>query len=376
MPSPFPPSASTLGTGKVHLTLRPPNDPVFETLFYTYPLKLVVSAAHSLPSPKTRSPEDAKTPSHPSSVPLLFLLTYGGGLVSGDHISLSISLSPSTRLTLTTQGSTKIFRPPSHPAPLTRQDLTVRIAANAALCLMPDPCQPFASSRYAQTQVFEVDVNGGGSLCMLDWVCEGRSARGEKWAFEAWRGRNEIWDVSASPSPSSPSTSPNESGVHQKDRRKLVLRDSLILSSPNLTTRVSNLSIFGTLILYGPLLSSFSNFFIEEFKALPRIGARDWSSHSASSSTSNTNPSPNVPPSANDQAPTTETQTREQWRKQRQEREKKDGVLWTAASVRGAVVVKFGSREMEGARVWLGGMMREEGTVGREFGPGALFCVK
>lgn len=72
----------------------------------------------------------------------------------------------------------------------------------------------------------------------------------------------------------------------------------------------------------------------------------------------------------------TEAEKRARWRKKRQEREKKDAVLWTAANVRGAVVIKFGAREVEGAKVWLGSMLQEEGTIAREFGPGGLMCVK
>ncbi|KAL8917706.1 MAG: hypothetical protein Q9172_005715 [Xanthocarpia lactea] len=363
MPSPFPPSTSSPGTGTVKLALRPPDQPVFEVLSFSYPLKLVVSAPHNLPH-SSRIGASTTAPLHPSSVPLLFLLTYGGGLVSGDQIHLSISLAPTTRLTIATQGSTKIFKPsqlqdrscPAQPSPLTRQDLCVRIAANAAVWLGPDPCQPFASSRYAQTQIFELDVKGGGNLGLLDWVCEGRSARGEKWAFEGWKGRNEVWDVSSSAN--------DRDGHDEKGKgKRLVLRDNIILSAPNVASCVDGLGIFGTIILIGPLLSPLANFFIDEFKALPRIGAKDWNAHTYSAAT------------VSGMLPT-DTERREKWRKQRQEREKRDGMLWTAANVRGAVVVKFGAREVEGAKVWLKEMLRQEGTMEKQFGSGALMCVK
>lgn len=192
-------------------------------------------------------------------------------------------------------------------------------------------------------------------------MCEGRSARGEKWEFDGWRGRNEVWDVS-------PPEGDGEEGKAGKERAlkrgRLVLRDNLILSAPDLRSRVDGLGIFGTLILIGPLLAPLASFFIEEFKALPRIGARDWNAHNKTKIAPSTDAVP------------TEVERREQWRKQRQEREKKDGLLWTAANVRGAVVVKFGARAAEGAKIWLGGMLREEETVGREFGPGGLMCVR
>ncbi|KAL9594065.1 MAG: hypothetical protein Q9219_007230 [cf. Caloplaca sp. 3 TL-2023] len=372
-PSPFPPSTSIPGTGSVHLTLDPQSHPIFSSLFFTYPLKLVVSAAHPLPPPSSPS---SSPPHHPSSVPLLFLLSYGGGLVSKDHISLSITLSPSTRLTLATQGSTKIFKPPPSssaptlpppPPPLTRQDLHVAIGAHAALWLAPDPCQPFAQSRYAQRQTFDIDVSGHGSLGLVDWVCEGRSARGEKWACESWRGKNEVWDISSSSSSSSAAAAGEKEEIKKKKGRKLILRDNIILSTPNLPSRLDHLGIFGTLILLGPLFSPLAAFFVAEFKALPRIGARDWSSSSSGHKTS-----PSEKTTDGVKAETEE----ERWRRERQAREKRDGVLWTAASVRGAVVVKFGAREVEGAKVWLGEMLRWEGTVGREFGVGGLMCTK
>ncbi|KAL8899460.1 MAG: hypothetical protein Q9192_001556 [Flavoplaca navasiana] len=365
MPSPFPSSTSNPGTGIIKLALRPPDQPVFEVLSFSYPLKLVVSAHHNLPQSSSIE-ASATTPLRPSSVPLLFLLTYGGGLVSRDQIHLSISLAPKTRLTIATQGSTKIFKPclpvdgshPVQPPPLTRQDLCVGIAANAALWLGPDPCQPFASSRYAQAQIFEVDIEGGGSLGLVDWVSEGRSARGEKWEFEGWTGKNEIWDVSSSANKKS-GKGKNEKGAI------LVLRDNLILLAPEIASRVDSLGIFGTIILIGPLFLPLANFFIDEFKALPRIGARDWNAH-------NTLIAADTPSGTL----LTDKERQEHWRKQRQGREKKDGVLWTAANVRGAVVVKFGASEVEGAKVWLRDMLREEGTLDKEFGSGALMCVK
>ncbi|KAI4187311.1 MAG: hypothetical protein L6R41_002886 [Letrouitia leprolyta] len=370
-PSPFPPSSSTPGAGVVHLTIQPPSHPVFSTLSFSYPLKLVASASHKIPLPASSPTQYSSSPAfHPSSVPLLFLLSYGGGLVAGDHISLRIILAPSTRLTIATQGSTKIFRPPPlpplTPPPLTRQDLRVSIGAQAACWLAPDPCQPFAHSRYAQSQIFEVDVQGGGSLGLIDWVCEGRSARGEKWACEGWRGRNEVWDISASAfqAPSNENMAINSEETEPSAEKKLVLRDNIILSAPNISSRVDGLGIFGTVILIGPLLSSLAQFFISEFKSLPRIGARDWSSGNSLNAVAVSDAEP------------TEEERRTQWRKKRQEREKKDGVLWTVANVRGAIVVKFGAREVEGAKVWLGDMLQQEGTIGREFGPGGLMFVR
>ena len=182
-------------------------------------------------------------------------------------------------------------------------------------------------------------MHEGASLGLLDWVSEGRRARGESWELGKWRGRNEVWVVD----------------VGGGERRRLLLRDSVVLSGEGLKTNMENLGVFGTLILVGPLLQRLADFFLAEFGLLPRIGSRNWDEASSEP----------------------KLEGRERWRKERQEREKKDGVLWTVAKVRGgrATVVKFGAREVEGGREWLAGMLREEGTVGREFGPGGLMGV-
>jgi urease accessory protein len=57
-------------------------------------------------------------------------------------------------------------------------------------------------------------------------------------------------------------------------------------------------------------------------------------------------------------------------------REGKDELLWTAASIRGFVLVKFGAREVEGVKRWLLSMLREEGTVERVCGERATLCLR
>ena len=194
------------------------------------------------------------------------------------------------------------------------------------------------------------------SLGVLDWVSEGRRARGEKWGFKECRLGCEVW----------------HGGENDRSKRTLLLRDNVLLSSPEpsaLARRMDNLGLFGTLILVGPLFAALGDFFVEEFDLLPRIGARDWGDKSpAISSTGSLAP---------DDARKVEEQRRlSQWRRERWKEEKADGVLWTAARVRGCVVVKFGAREVEGGRRWLGAMWKEEGTVGRDFGEGGLMCVR
>lgn len=402
---PFPVSSSSPGKGNIHLTLLPPAIPSFSTLSYRYPLKILPSNPHILSSPSREEPQppvsqNAVANSHgsssslpnvntrPISVPLAFVVTYGGGLLAGDCIDLNIRLDPCTRLTIATQGSTKVFKTPTlssndqretHTIPGTRaisnahnlsgasgghfthtlapdltsrQDLRVRIGTGAGIWLGPDPIQPFAGSRYAQTQIFEVEK--GASVGAVDWVTEGRRARNESWAMHEWRGRNEIWGVIP--------VKPDKTGQGPTMERKiLMVRDSVILHPDSvkggIKAVVAGAGVFGTLLLYGSIFAPLSEFFLSEFSSLPRIGGRNWNpdGHSVEEDLS----------------------ARQRWRKHRLEKEKADGVLWTAARVRGGVtVVKFSATRVEGGRTWLGSMLREEASIGREFGDGALMFVR
>jgi urease accessory protein len=61
------------------------NHVVFPVLSYTYPLKLL--------SPRMQQ----------DGVAIVYMMTYGGGLVGGDHIHLSINIEQDAKLVLLSQ---------------------------------------------------------------------------------------------------------------------------------------------------------------------------------------------------------------------------------------------------------------------------------
>jgi urease accessory protein len=330
--SPFAGFTSVPGEGAIELSLLPPRKQVLKTLTYQYPLKLIVPDPH-------RAPNEQGDP-----ITVIFLLTYGGGLVGGDRINLRVDLAAQTKLVLLTQGSTKIFKSPSRTV-VSGQTIRVKVGRGAAVCYLPDPTQPFGESVYEQCQTFEVDTKGSSSLCVLDWVNEGRKARGESWALHSWKGRNEVRELEP----------------EDKARGRLLLRDVVILSDNQqaqqgngLLDKTSGMGVFGTLIMYGPIFKNLGDYFMDEFSSQPRIGAKNWSGESSSR----------------------ESLPEEVRRDKRQEQEQADGLLWTAARVRGFVLVKFGAREVDGARKWLAAVFRQEGSVEKEFGHQALFCLR
>lgn len=331
MSNPFAPTQSKPGNGTIHLALLDSSTPRLRTVNYQYPLKLV--------SPAPVRADD-------QLVHTVYFLTYGGGLVAGDAVDLCVTIEETTRLVLLTQGSTKLFKAPSRDV-ISKQCMTVDIASGSALCYLPDPVQPFEKSCFEQKQIYNIAVTGEdptftGSLCVLDWVSNGRPANGENWSFFHYGSKNEIFL--------------SDSGGKQR----LLLRDAVLLddggTENSVAARMDGLAVFGTLILYGPLFKALGQFFMDEFKALPRIGGRKWDSSSESGDE-------DVDPA-------------EARRMIRQRQEKEDGLLWSSASVRGSVVVKFGARELEHARRFLRSMLVEEGTVESSFGERALLCLR
>jgi urease accessory protein UreH len=329
MESPFPKSSSAPGEGRIVVKALPNGTSGLETITYQYPLKLITPS-------KTSGDESV----------LIFLLSYGGGLIGGDSVHLSIDVQPNAKLSIVTQGHTKVFNSSSRDI-VTSQKLAVQIADGAALCLLPDPVQPFEGSVYEQTQIFKLATTG--SLCLLDWVTQGRAARGENWSLTRWVGRNEVWVPEAT----------------RPDGERLLVRDTVILDAerphpemPGLRESMSRLGVFGTLLLRGPLLKALGEFFISEFAALPRLGARDFRSDEARD------------------ADIEELSPLENWRTDRIRVEKEKGLLWSAAYVRGCVVVKFGAPDVETGREWIGTMLVQQGSIAEIFGVQALMCVR
>jgi urease accessory protein len=225
-------------------------------------------------------------------------------------------------------GSTKIFKrkATSHH---TRQTMTVMLQPHAALALLPDPIQPFRDSAYSQHQVFKLPADDSASLVVLDWVCEGRSARGEHWDLHSFTSRNEFF-------------LPRDEG--RPDR--LMLRDSLVLTqdAQGLRVRMDGFTVFATLVVRGPKFVGLAEALLNRFSEEPRIGGRNFD---------------NRVDFKNDKA-------------------KKGGVIWTATKHRGFVLVKVSGKELEEVKVFLRELLMSggESDLVREFGEGALLCLQ
>ena len=108
-------------------------------------------------------------------------LTFGGGVVAGDRISLDLDLAEGSTALSATQGATKVYRDPEQR--WSEQNLSARIDDGALLVHLPHPVTAYAEARYRQHSYYHCAP--GGSVLWWDVLTAGRPAQGEHWSFES-----------------------------------------------------------------------------------------------------------------------------------------------------------------------------------------------
>jgi urease accessory protein len=161
--------------------------------------------------------------------------SFGGGMVAGDNIQIDVKVDPGATCFLGSQASNKIYRNP-RGLPCTHR-LSAWIGERSLLVLAPDPVQCFAEASYEQQQRFHLDPDA--NLVMVDWLSGGRLSRGERWSFNRYASRNEVFCTG---------------------RRVLLDAIDLDARTAPLTNRfgVGRFNCFATVLLLGPALSPFA----------------------------------------------------------------------------------------------------------------------
>jgi urease accessory protein len=207
-----------------------------------------VEGSSALVTCRAASPLQLLSPRPRGAAVWVLAASQGGGLVGGDAVDLSISVGAGAAAFLGTQAETKVYR--AGEAAGASQRLEARIGAGGLLALLPDPVSPYAGSRYEQLQRF--DLAAGASLAVLDAVTAGRAARGERWALERYRSRNEI-----------------------RVDGQLVLADAVRLEAgegPPLPRRLGGLELLATVILLGPRLAPAASELLARLGQAPASG--------------------------------------------------------------------------------------------------------
>lgn len=209
----------------------------FSRIHAQYPLKFVPTTGHA------------------DRLAVAYMLSYGGGIVSGDTFDVSISVEPRAILLLMTQGNTKVFKDradqqrwlatrklntgsaPEQKLPSSLQVIHAQVAPSATLLVLPDPVTSFRNSSFSSRQTFSLADDNTSQLVVLDWFTSGRLSRGESWSFQHYSSRIDV-----------------------KIGSKVVLRDHMVLDDENrdpdntsYADRLQPYTCFATLIIVSAL---------------------------------------------------------------------------------------------------------------------------
>ncbi|MFJ7727562.1 urease accessory protein UreD [Neobacillus sp. NPDC097160] len=117
-----------------------------------------------------------------------YLLNPGGGYLDGDRYKMKISLDENARLTLTTQGATKIYKTPKNYA---YQESEIFLGAGSYLEYIPDPLIAYQNAKYKQKNVIRMDRSA--TFLYSDILTPGWSPGGERFSYKTVQLLNEIY---------------------------------------------------------------------------------------------------------------------------------------------------------------------------------------
>ncbi|SAM00795.1 hypothetical protein [Absidia glauca] len=220
------------------------NKTKFSRIHAQYPLKFIPTRGHA------------------DRLAVVYMISYGGGIVSGDRFTIDIDILPNAILLLMTQGNTKVFKdrlqqrqwmtllaqkltpsflssadPTSSPSEPKLEDTSIqtisaKISSGGTFLNLPDPVTSFSSSSFTSRQLFHLE-DDTAQLVLLDWFTSGRHTRGENWAFNYYASRIDI-----------------------RVKRRLVIKDHMVLeddkTDKNETSYAAKLrpyTCFATLII-------------------------------------------------------------------------------------------------------------------------------
>ncbi|XP_060064529.1 uncharacterized protein LOC132544894 [Ylistrum balloti] len=118
----------------------------------------------------------------------IFPITFGGGLVGGDKVSMEIDIQDGCCGLLTSQEATKVYH--CEDGRQTTQSFVYSVGKEALLCVLPDYLVCYKDATYTQTQ--EIQLCNTANVVYLDWLTAGRVARNEEWEFSRYLNRTEI----------------------------------------------------------------------------------------------------------------------------------------------------------------------------------------
>lgn len=107
-----------------------------------------------------------------------YLLNPGGGYLDGDRYKMEISADEGSRVTLTTQSATKVYKTPKSHA---YQETNISLQKGSYLEYLPDPLIAYENAHYKQKNV--VYMESGATFIYTDILTPGWSPGGKKFSY-------------------------------------------------------------------------------------------------------------------------------------------------------------------------------------------------
>jgi urease accessory protein len=118
----------------------------------------------------------------------VFTLLHLGGVLAGDRVNMALRLERGAEARVRMAAATQVLRMPSGGA---THALDIHLGAGSTLDWLAEPLILFGGARFSQATL--VTIEPGARLALLDILVPGRLARGERYAFERYDMRLEVF---------------------------------------------------------------------------------------------------------------------------------------------------------------------------------------
>lgn len=145
---------------------------------------LEIAPRGAVPRIAARSPLQLLRPRNHGHAAWIIAASFGGGLVDGDDLRLTVRVLPGAAAYLSTQSSTKVYRGSA------AQHIEATVDDGALLVSVPDPIVCFAGASFTQRQ--HVHLAPTASLVWADTLSAGRVEHGERWQLARFDNRLSI----------------------------------------------------------------------------------------------------------------------------------------------------------------------------------------
>lgn len=117
-----------------------------------------------------------------------YLLNPGGGYLDGDRYRMKVTAAEGSKVTLTTQSATKVYKTPKDYA---YQETEIMLEKGSYLEYLPDPLIAYKNARYRQKNTVRMDSSA--VFLYTDILTPGWSDTGEKFSYHTVQLINEIY---------------------------------------------------------------------------------------------------------------------------------------------------------------------------------------